>query len=307
VRQELLHEKTANLGRETGLCISEKAVLGPRSRKGASALCCFSVPLGGGLVSSAGFGAPFFLASARGNFTMSAQNNDSESSNKTGCGCLSSMIWMVGCLAVLACASCIGISMYTTYDASKALEEGDRLFAAGKKAEAAEQYKKAYTGADKRKAEIVQKIVDQELSAGNRDEARRWIDRALGDRVELNFESQAAREMLAQARQDHDTKAAKVKQEQEERIAKAKDKAQQAKEEREKEKANRPGSKVTRQNYSKIEVGMTYDEVTAILGNGRENSRVGDVVTVSWNGAGIQSITIVFGENGKVAAKSIFP
>jgi galactokinase len=35
-----------------------------RAPKGASALCCSSVPLGGGLVGSAGFGAPFYFGTS---------------------------------------------------------------------------------------------------------------------------------------------------------------------------------------------------------------------------------------------------
>jgi hypothetical protein len=93
--------------------------------------------------------------------------------------------------------------MYTNHIASQALQEGDRLFADGKKAEAVEHYKKGYSAAaGARRAEVIQRIVDQEIGAGNRDEARRWIDRSLADRVEVNFENQAAREMLAQARQE---------------------------------------------------------------------------------------------------------
>ena len=44
-----------------GLLYPTEAVLGPRSRKGASAKCCSLLPLGRGLWSGLGFGAPLFL------------------------------------------------------------------------------------------------------------------------------------------------------------------------------------------------------------------------------------------------------
>lgn len=40
------------------------------------------------------------------------------------------------------------------------------------------------------------------------------------------------------------------------------------------------GSKVTRESYERIEVGMTYDEVADILGPGKERTRVDNFVTV---------------------------
>src|ERR1035441_10208943 len=42
--------------------VSEGSSLGPRPRKGASALCCSFAPCRRGSLSSAGFGALFFLA-----------------------------------------------------------------------------------------------------------------------------------------------------------------------------------------------------------------------------------------------------
>ncbi len=65
------------------------------------------------------------------------------------------------------------------------------------------------------------------------------------------------------------------------------------------------GSKVTSENFEKIQPGMTQAEVTAILGDPTESSSIGvgpvGGTTSTWKGNG-RTITIQF-VNGKVIAK----
>lgn len=66
---------------------------------------------------------------------------------------------------------------------------------------------------------------------------------------------------------------------------------------------NAPSTLLTTENYDKIRIGMTFDEVEAILGNSwRETSTVGTMQTYVWSEGIFRSITIIL-DNNRVSAK----
>ena len=80
--------------------------------------------------------------------------------------------------------------------------------------------------------------------------------------------------------------------------------------EKQEEKANKEkkeDTKVTYDNFLKVNMGAKYDEVVAILGEGKElsSSEIGGVKNViyTWNGSGISNVTITI-QNDEVTAKA---
>ena len=80
--------------------------------------------------------------------------------------------------------------------------------------------------------------------------------------------------------------------------------------EKQKEKSNKEkkeDTKVTYDNLLKVNMGAKYDEVVAILGEGKElsSSEIGGIKNViyTWNGSGISNVTITI-QNDEVTAKA---
>jgi len=80
--------------------------------------------------------------------------------------------------------------------------------------------------------------------------------------------------------------------------------------EKQEEKANKEkkeDTKVTYDNFLKVNMGAKYDEIVAILGEGKElsSSEIGGVKNViyTWNGSGISNVTITI-QNDEVTAKA---
>ncbi len=80
--------------------------------------------------------------------------------------------------------------------------------------------------------------------------------------------------------------------------------------EKQEEKANKEkkeDTKVTYDNFLKVNMGAKYDEVVAILGEGKElsSSEIGGIKNViyTWNGSGISNVTITI-QNDEVSAKA---
>jgi hypothetical protein len=97
----------------------------------------------------------------------------------------------------------------------EALAEGDRLYATDPAA-AVVKYKEGYDAADSRKAEVIQRIVDAEAKAGHQAEAKKWVERGLNEKLQVSYETPAARELLAQVQAERDAKE-RAKQEAEEK------------------------------------------------------------------------------------------
>ena len=206
-------------------------------------------------------------------------------------------------LCIFLCLGCCIVPGRIGQRTSKnQLEEGDRLFAAGNKAEAVAMYKAGIDSAGTRRKEIIGRIVDHEAMAGGPDEARRWVERAVREGFELDLSNHPSRNLWARLRQEREDKVAMEK----EKIARAK----RDQESRAQEAANETARKsmVNRANYNRLAIGMSYDDVTEILGSyGKERVAAGDLVTVVWQsgGARVTRISITF-ENGRLAAKAIF-
>lgn len=80
--------------------------------------------------------------------------------------------------------------------------------------------------------------------------------------------------------------------------------------EKQEEKSNKEkkeDTKVTYDNFLKVNMGAKYDEVVAILGEGKElsSSEIGGIKNViyTWNGSGISNVTITI-QNDEVTAKA---
>ena len=116
-------------------------------------------------------------------------------------GCVS----VGGCLLIVlvCCGGGFGGWSLMKQKALDDLAAADRLFSEGKKGEAAGKYKTGYSFApDDRKPEIVRRIVDHEASEGNAAEARRWIVTGLDAKLNITYETPAARDIHAQLQRE---------------------------------------------------------------------------------------------------------
>jgi DNA-directed RNA polymerase subunit RPC12/RpoP len=83
------------------------------------------------------------------------------------------------------------------------LAAADRLYAKGKKAEAGAKYSDRYSYVtNDRRVEIIRRVADHEATAGDKGEARRWVEKGLNVGLEIDYETQAARELLAQVERE---------------------------------------------------------------------------------------------------------
>lgn len=147
-----------------------------------------------------------------------------------------------GCclLLIFSCGgACIGWSNYKQR-AREDLAAADSLYAEGKKAEAVAKYKDRFSHLpDDRRAEVIKRIADHEATAGDKAEARRWVEKGLDGKTEIAYETAAARDLLVQVKQERAEAEAKKKE------AEAKKKAErEAKEQAQREmeeKAKRYG------------------------------------------------------------------
>jgi hypothetical protein len=80
-----------------------------------------------------------------------------------------------------------------------------------------------------------------------------------------------------------------------------------AKEEPKKEEAKKPDTKITYENFLSVKMGQSYDDVKAILGEGKEtsSSEINKIKTTiyNWNGKGASNVIITI-QNGEVKGKT---
>ncbi len=147
----------------------------------------------------------------------------------------------------------------------------------------------------KAKSDTNKRMVEKALANGNEAEARTWIKRGLDEGLNLNFDSPAAKTLLANIQQELAAQKA-------EQRANAKAEAER----RAAEEAAKPGP--TRANYNKIQNGMSLAEVQAILGPGRESASGPGVQVVTWQSDGLFTtiISVTF-QNNQAQAKAIAP
>jgi hypothetical protein len=201
-----------------------------------------------------------------------------------------------GCLFLALSLVAFGIAFgVMRWRQMRALEEADELWDSGQRAAAVAKYKEGYPAAGDDKDEVLRRIVVQELKAGNRQEATKWVERGLNDRLNVNYGSGAAAALLAEVEQERAERDARKQAEAEARA--------QAK----RDQAAAPRKGVTRANYDRIQEGMSLAEVEDILGRGKEGASAGNLRVFTWKGGaiGLRVISISF-ENDRVVAKAIF-
>ncbi|MFT8347649.1 beta-lactamase-inhibitor protein BLIP [Clostridium saccharoperbutylacetonicum] len=80
-----------------------------------------------------------------------------------------------------------------------------------------------------------------------------------------------------------------------------------AKQDDKKEEPKKEDTKITYENFTNIKIGQSYDEVKALLGDGKESSSSDDggikTIMYEWQGSGIGNISITF-QNGAATIKA---
>ena len=154
-----------------------------------------------------------------------------------------------GCLLiVLACGG--AFSCWSAYK-QRALDDlaaADRLYAEGKKADAVAKYKDRFSHVpNDRRQEIIKRVADHEATAGDTAEARRWVEKGLDGKMNIAYESPAARDIYTQVQRERAEAEAKKQAE----IARKQDEAAKRKAE---EDERRKGIAITfddlRQEYA---------------------------------------------------------
>src|SRR5262245_40533270 len=89
-------------------------------------------------------------------------------------------------VALVVCCGAVGCDV--NKKKREALAEGDRLDPTDPAAAVA-RYKEGYDAAGPRKAEVLQRIVDHEVKAGNTAEAKKWVEKGLNEKLQVAYET----------------------------------------------------------------------------------------------------------------------
>ncbi len=111
-------------------------------------------------------------------------------------------------VALILCCGAVGCDFNKKQ--REALAEGDRLYPTDPAA-AIVKYKAGYDAAGPRKAEVLQRIVDHEARPLNAVEAMKWIEKGLNDKLQVEYTTPAARELLARVQRERAEAEAKKK------------------------------------------------------------------------------------------------
>lgn len=177
--------------------------------------------------------------------------------------------WLLGALALglFACCGSVGFfAMQSNKKKQEALAEGDRLYAT-KPAEAVARYKEGFDAAGDRKAEVLQRIVDHEVGAGNTAEATKWVEKGIDDKLPVSYTSAAAKELHAKVQKDKADREA-AKRAEAEAKAKQRDDNKAAKDQ---VKANK---NLPRDQFRSLVSGKTEQQVMDALGKPDETQDV---------------------------------
>ncbi len=214
--------------------------------------------------------------------------------------------------AAIMCFCCGGCPA-SREEVKKKIDKADVLWDSGKKSDAVMEYRQVYEDArSDEKERMLPRILEYEVSAGNTDEAKKWIKRGLEDKLKVEYTDPDAKKLFAVAKKEYDEAAAEKERKELETKAKAEREAAEREAARKKAKAEEAARpKPSRANYDKIKLGMSLAEVQAILGPGKENARGEGVLIATWQSeAGFLEmptvITITF-QNGRVVNKAIAP
>jgi hypothetical protein len=203
---------------------------------------------------------------------------------------------LTGCggLLALGIGVVILIAVMASRDAKQradALAEADKLFKAGKVADAVAKYNEAGYSAvpAERRAEVVKRVVDWEAGLGNRTEARKWVEKGLDDNVSLAFDTAAGKAALAEVQGEREAKLAQRRAEdearQKERQA-AKDEHAKANGDKERIKANR---RKPREEFRAMLLDKTADQVIALIGRPDRTSDDDDGIVWYYYNAGLDT------------------
>jgi tetratricopeptide (TPR) repeat protein len=108
-------------------------------------------------------------------------------------------------LFTFGCVAAVFFAWERRQRAKAEVKLADQLFEDGQPAEAVAIYKKRYDYVpDDRKAEILGKIIDQAVRAGDRSEAVVWITRALDESHTISSPTDEVRELIAEVRQQRE-------------------------------------------------------------------------------------------------------
>jgi hypothetical protein len=107
--------------------------------------------------------------------------------------------------------------VWKTEKEEAAIREGNELYKQGKLAEAIEKYKYGFPSVviSKEEAEIVKRIVEYEVKAGNAEEARKWIEKGLKRKLEITYESPAAKKLFRKVKKEREEAVARKQAERE--------------------------------------------------------------------------------------------
>jgi hypothetical protein len=85
-----------------------------------------------------------------------------------------------------------------SWRAKSELDHADRLYAEGDRAEAVAKYKANFSFVAKAdKSRVVQRIVEFEAERGDETEARRWIELALDNKLDVAYGTAGAKDLLS--------------------------------------------------------------------------------------------------------------
>lgn len=145
------------------------------------------------------------------------------------------------------------------------------------------------------KKRILPRIVEAELEESGPDGAKEWIRRGLEDKLDVEYATDAANVLLAEAKAEHEK-------------AEAARKAEKERQARADALAERRANPVSVEQYHRVVTGMHVKEVAEIIPHGGEEvSRVeiGGVTTVMcvWTNRSGGSMSITF-QDWKVVAKA---
>lgn len=202
-------------------------------------------------------------------------------------------------VALILCCGSVGCDF--NKQKREALAEGDRLYSTDPAAAVA-KYKEGWDAAGPRKAEVLQRVVDHEAKPGNSAEAKKWIEKGLSDKLTVNYETPAARELLAQVQHERGEAEAKKKAEKE-----AKEKAKKEAEEQRKRYGGESEATTAAQMFVKQNLAFPAEAKFSILGrdtkqNADKSWKVSGEVT-SKNAFGVKvkfrfQVTVMRQENG---------
>ena len=110
----------------------------------------------------------------------------------------------VGGLVVLS-GLCLILGFVQIRESKENIAKADQYAADGDTAHAVEIYKQEFEFVDtNRQVDILRTIAEYEVDLGNEKEARRWMNKALDGELEIDFQSQAARRLIEEIRNERE-------------------------------------------------------------------------------------------------------